>query len=1154
MKQHVDFTHLHVHTQYSLLDGANPIDALVNQAVHFQMPALAMTDHGNMFGAIEFYQKAMAAGDKPIIGCEMYVAPKSRFDKETSGPFNEYYHLILLAADQTGYKNLIKLVSAGHLEGFYYKPRIDKEVLQTYSKGLIGLSGCLRGEVPQWITKDNPEQAAQMAGEYAEILGKENFYLEIQDNKLKEQEKVNRGLVELSRKLNLPLAATNDCHYLKRNDAKAHDILLCLQTGKTVTDPNRMRFGTTEHYFKSYEEMKAGFPELPTALSNTREIAEKCNLDLTFDKVHLPQYKAPPGYTREKYLKMLATEGLEKKLQDINGNGLPKETYEKRLEEELSIIVSMGYAGYFLIVWDIVNFARSKDIPVGPGRGSAAGSLVAYALKITDIDPLRYGLIFERFLNPERVTLPDIDMDFCMDRREEVIRYVNEKFGADHVCQIITFGSLEARAVIRDVGRVLEIPYAEVDRLAKMIPHTLGISLDQALQAEPRLAEAVKADPKVQELMTLAKSLEGLTRHASTHAAGVVISDLPLTEHVPLYHGVKGEIITQFAMGDLEKIGLIKFDLLGLRTLTIIELATKLINKNRPPDKALRVSELPMDDSKTCELLSKAKTIGVFQLESPGMRDILVKMKPERFDDLIAILALFRPGPIGSGMVDDFIKRKRGKTAIKYELPQLEGVLKETYGVIVYQEQVMKIANVLAGFSMGQADILRRAMGKKKPEEMEKQKALFIKGAVANHITEKKAQKIFDLMAYFAGYGFNKSHSAAYALISYQTAYLKAHYPTEFMAAGLSCVMTNSDKVVQYINECRDLGIPILPPDVNESRRDFTVVEKGIRFGLEAIKNVGEGAIFSIRQSREESGPFRSFFDFCQRVDLRKVNRRTIESLIKSGAFDSVGGNRAQLLSVLEKAMQEGAISQRDRLHGQTGLFITDSGRDEFGLGNEDLPDVKEWDESQILRLEKESLGFYITSHPLSRYEQEIKVLATATLDRLEEMSDGKEVRLCGIIAGHRTAITKRGDSMAYLRFEDLQGSVEVLVFPDLYKKVSGSFVLDSPFFLIGTVDRGDKGTKIKASQLEPLDKYRERQIQRVDIQLELSDLSQEDLFQLKELLLKHQGSCPVFLRFQMPNQIESTIAVDEHLRIKPSDVFISDVEKNFGKGKVLFT
>lgn len=1152
MKKHVDFVHLHLHTQYSLLDGANPIGKLMNQAVEYNMPAMAITDHGNLFGAIEFYQKAHAAGVKPIIGCEMYVAPNSHLDKEPSGPFNEYNHLILLARDKTGYKNLIKLVSIAHLEGFYYKPRIDKELLSQHSEGLIGLSGCLKGEVPTWISKGNMDEAARAAGEHAEILGRENFYLEIQDNKLEEQVKVNRALVEIAKKVDLPLAATNDCHYLHRGDAKAHDILLCLQTGKTVSDPNRMRFGTEEHYVKSFDEMQMGFAELPESLLNTKIIAERCNLDLAFNKIHLPQYQVPEGTTREDYLQTLARNGLAERLKDRANHEVPEEFYQKRLEKELAIILTMGYAGYFLIVWDIVNFARSRGIPVGPGRGSAAGSLVAYALRITDIDPLRYGLLFERFLNPERVTMPDIDMDFCMDRREEVIRHVTEKFGADHVSQIITFGTMEAKAVIRDVGRVLEFPYAEADRLAKLIPNTLGISLNEALEAEPRLAEAVKSDARIQELISTAKSLEGLARHASTHAAGVVISDMPLTEHAPLYRGTKGETVTQYPMGDLEKIGLVKFDLLGLRTLTVLALAEKLVNKSKPSGPALCLSDLPIDDSDTYALLSSGKTVGIFQLESSGMRDLLVKMKPERFEDLIALLALYRPGPIGSGMVDDFIKRKRGSVPLKYEVPQLEEVLKDTYGVIVYQEQVMRIANVLAGFSMGQADILRRAMGKKKPEEMEKQKELFIHGAKEKQVPQKKAEKIFDLMAYFAGYGFNKSHSAAYALISYQTGYLKAHHPVEFMTALLSCVMDNSDKVVSYINECRDLGIVIRPPDVNESRKDFTVVEGGIRFGLAAIKNVGQGAIESIRTTREEDGPFRSIFDFCRRVDLRRVNRRTIEGLIKSGAFDSLPGHRAQQMAAMEKAMQEGNLYQKDRQQGQEGLFGPESQIGEPEDAASSLPEVEKWDEPYLLRLEKESVGFYVTSHPLVRYTQEIERFSSASTEQIQDLPDGTETRFCGIVASERIVTTKKGDRMAYLRAEDLKGSVEVLVFPDLYKKVAADLALDTPLLFSGSVDRNDKGVKLKAVQIEPLARHRERAAKRVDIRLQSAGLSSDGLHNLKAILVRHPGSCPVYLSLKMPNDVQSTIMVDQEMRIQPSDLFLSDMEQGFGKGCVV--
>ncbi|MBI3611221.1 MAG: DNA polymerase III subunit alpha [Nitrospirae bacterium] len=1150
--KHSDFVHLHCHTQYSLLDGANPIDSLLQQAAVYRMPALAITDHGNLFGAIEFYQKARAAGIKPIIGCEMYVAPKSHLDKESGGLHHEYYHLILLAADRTGYKNLIKLVSTAHLDGFYYKPRIDKELLQKHHEGLIGLSACLRGEVPTLLTNGEPEKALAAAGEHEEILGKGNFYLELQHNGLEAQQKVNAALVELHRKTGMALVATNDAHYLTRGHARAHDILLCLQTGKTVNDQDRMRFGSDENYLKSAEEMTANFSELPEAVLNSKLIAERCNLDLPFDKFHLPHYKVPGGFTREQYLERLAREGLADRLKSKPPDLPPDDVYERRLATELAVLNSMGYAGYFLIVWDIINYARSHGIPVGPGRGSAAGSLVAYALRITDIDPLRYNLLFERFLNPERVSLPDIDMDFCMDRREEVIRYVTGKFGSDHVCQIITFGTMAAKAVIRDVGRVLELPYAEVDKVAKLVPNTLGITLDEAVKAEPRLQELTRTDPKIQELLTLARSLEGLARHASTHAAGVVISEEPLTDHVPLYRGAKGEIVTQYSKDDLEKIGLVKFDLLGLRTLTVIDQTIKLINKKRPSEEAIRLSKVPLDDPKTYQQLSTGQAAGIFQLESRGMSDLLVKLKPEGFEDLIAILALYRPGPIGSGMVDDFIKRKRGLKPIQYELPQLEEILKETYGVIVYQEQVMTIANVLAGFSLGQADLLRRAMGKKKPEEMEKQKERFIQGARKNGIPEKKAEKIFDLMAYFAGYGFNKSHSAAYALISYQTAYLKTHYPVEFMAALLSSEMGNADKVVRYITECRQLGIKILPPDVNESRRDFTVVEEGIRFGLAAIKNVGENAIEAIGEAREQGGPFPSIFDFCRRVDSRKVNRRALEGLIKSGALDSTGAKRSQMTAVMEKAVEEGGLEQRDRLQGQAALF----GHEPNLAGRptpDPLPPIEEWDEAQRLRFEKESVGFYITSHPLARYADELRSYATANAETLDETPQDRQVKLCGIIAQQKIMTTKRGDKMALLTLEDLQGTVEVLVFPDLYKKISAVLTPDTPFLVTGFVDKSEKGAKVKAVGIEPLSRVREQITRRVDIRLNSTGLTSQDIQRLKEILLRHRGPCPVFLRIEMPNRTESTIAVDEQVRIKPSDLFISEIEQEFGKGTVIF-
>ncbi|MDF2458910.1 MAG: dnaE, partial [Nitrospira sp.] len=992
------FVHLHLHTQFSLLDGANQIEPLVRQVKAFGQPAVAMTDHGNMFGAIEFYRKAKEHGIKPIIGCEAYMALGSRHAKKDSGlAHNDYYHLILLARNVTGYQNLIKLVSKAYLEGFYYKPRMDKELLKAHHEGLIALSGCLSGEIPYLIGQRDMAGALAVAQEFQEIFGRDHFYLEVQANGLDHQRIANAGLIEIHKKLGIPLAGTNDCHYLRKEDARPHELMLCLQTGKTLSDPARMKFDTDQLYVKSTEEIAPAFAEFPGAVTNTCRIADDCELELALNTTHLPQYKAPEGYTRESYVEHLAVEGLTSRLRERPSTiALP--VYEQRLREELLVICSMGFAGYFLIVWDIIRFARSRGIPVGPGRGSAAGSLVAYALRITDLDPLVYTLLFERFLNPERVSLPDIDMDFCMDRRGEVLNYVVDKYGSDHVAQIITFGTLGAKAAIRDVGRVLEMPYAEADKVAKLVPNQLNITLEQALESEPRLRELVDTDPKVRELMTIARSLEGLARHASTHAAGVVISEGPLTDHVPLYKGANDEIVTQYSMGDVEKIGLVKFDFLGLKTLTMIRRAESLINEGHPDQPPLVVDRLPFDDAKTFALLSSGKTTGIFQLESSGMRDLLAGFKPDRFEDIIAIIALYRPGPMD--LIPDFIKRKQGKVPIVYELPELEPILKDTYGVIVYQEQVMAIANRVAGFSLGQADILRRAMGKKKPEEMEKLRVKFVDGARQNKIADKKAEKLYELIQKFAGYGFNKSHAAAYAVVCYQTGYLKAHYPTEFMAALMTSDMGNQDKIMGYFSECRDLGIKVLGPDVNESQKNFAVVEGAIRFGLAAIKNVGEGAVDSVLAIRAEGGRFTSFFEFCRRVDLHKVNKRMLEGLIKAGAFDSFGARRAQLMAMLDQAVEDGAAVQRERDLGQTNIFGEDFHGDQPTAAVEPaLPNLPEWDQAQRLKYERELTGFYITAHPLARYEAIIHALATATTAGMTEFSDGKEVRLCGIIA-----------------------------------------------------------------------------------------------------------------------------------------------------------
>jgi DNA polymerase-3 subunit alpha len=1145
----MSFVHLHLHTQFSLLDGANQIGPLVQQIKSFGQPAVAMTDHGNMFGAIEFYRKAKEAGIKPIIGCEAYMAPGSRLNKDGSQlAHNDYYHLILLARNLTGYQNLIKLVSKAYLEGFYYKPRMDKELLKEHHEGIVALSGCLSGEIPYLIGQKNMAEAMAVAGEFQEIFGRDHFYLEVQANGLDHQRVANAGLIEIHKKLCIPLAGTNDCHYLKKEDSRPHDLMLCLQTGKTISDPNRMKFDTDELYVKSTAEIAPAFAEFPGAVANTCRIADHCELELALNKTYLPQYTAPEGYTRESYVEHLAVDGLRVRLKE-RPSAIPSAVYDQRLREELTVICSMGFAGYFLIVWDIIRFARSRGIPVGPGRGSAAGSLVAYALRITDLDPLVYSLLFERFLNPERVSLPDIDMDFCMDRRGEVINYVVEKYGSDHVAQIITFGTLGAKAAIRDVGRVLEMPYAEADKVAKLVPNQLNVTLQQALDTEPRLRELVETDPKVKELMSIAQSLEGLARHASTHAAGVVISEGPLTDHVPLYKGANDEIVTQYSMGDVEKIGLVKFDFLGLKTLTMIRRAETLINERRPDREPLVVDRLPFDDAETFALLSSGKTTGIFQLESSGMRDLLAGFKPDRFEDIIAIIALYRPGPMD--LIPDFIKRKQGKVPITYETPELEPILKDTYGVIVYQEQVMAIANKIAGFSLGQADILRRAMGKKKPEEMEKLRVKFLEGAKQNKIPEKKAEKLYELIQKFAGYGFNKSHAAAYAVVCYQTGYLKAHYPTEFMAALMTSDMGNQDKIVGYFTECRDLNIKVLGPDANESQKDFAVADGAIRFGLAAIKNVGEGAVESVLAIRAESGPFRSFFDFCRRVDLRKVNKRMLEGLIKTGAFDSTGAKRAQLMAVLDRAVEEGAAAQQERELGQTNIF----GEELQGHGPSahstdlQLPPIQEWDQATKLKYERELTGFYITAHPLARYEATIGALATATTANLTELSDGKEVKLCGIIATVKSMLTKKGDRMAYLSLEDLQGTVEVIAFPDLFKSAGDLIAPERLVRVTGTIDRGDKGTKIRGSHIEPLAEAQTQTVKRVRIWLTDRTDTQEQLPRLLDVFKRHPGGATVSLTFRTEESLEADTGPLPNLTVTASEHFVAEVEEVLGKG-----
>ena len=1070
-----DFVHLHLHTQYSLLDGGIHLPRLFSKAKDLGFNALAITDHGNMFGAVDFYKRAKAAGIHPIIGCEAYVAPKSRFEKSSHrGLSDAAYHLVLLVKDETGYKNLVKLSSAAYLEGFYYKPRIDRELLREHSEGLIGLSACLKGEIPWLIRHNNYDKAKRRAQEYAEIFGEGNFYIEIQRNGLEEQEEANAQLISLANEVGLPLVVTNDCHYLDPEDAEAHDVLLCIQTGKHVDDTDRMRMSTNQLYLRSPQEVAELFSDLEEAVKNTVEIANRCNFEFTMHQYKLPQYKVPSGYTLHTYLEELARGGLERR-RDAGelDSTIPFEEYQKRLETELTIIEDMGFAGYFLIVWEFIDFAKRKGIPVGPGRGSAAGSLVSYALRITSIDPLRYHLLFERFLNPERISMPDIDVDICMNRRDEVVEHVRQLYGEENVAKIITFGTLSARAVVRDVGRALNLPYGEVDTIAKLIP-PLSSTIQKALEEQPKLTEMMKEKPEVKRLIEIAQRLEGLYRHASTHAAGVVITPQPLTEYLPLYKASdkgNGEVVTQYAKDEVEELGLLKMDLLGLKTLTILDMAVKLAERYKEVD-SIDLDHLPLDDQKTFKLLCSGQTTGVFQLESSGMRELIKKMQPSRFEDIIALVALYRPGPLESGMVDDYINRRHGRVEVTYPLPQLEPILKETYGIILYQEQVMQIAVTLAGYTMGQADLLRKAMGKKKPELMQKERSRFMEGALKNGVPEEKAREIFDLMEKFAGYGFNKSHSAAYAMIAYQTAYMKAHHPVAFMAALISGDMGNTDKIYKYIKECADMGIEVLPPDINDSDVTFSVKGNSLRFGLAAIKNVGEAAVESIVKERAAKGPFKSLYDFCRRVDLHKVNRKTLESLIKAGAFDSTGKERHVLLGALDKAMEEAGRRNKAGRRGQVSLFDL-GGKEAAARIPEWYPEIPPLSQKELLDMEKEALGFYITSHPMEMYSERAREVTDLLLERVHSMKDGTEVVVCGMVAKKKELSTKKKERMAIVQLEDTTSSLEVVVFPSLYREVELALsVNEEPFVVKGRVDSdsASEGTnKVLAEEMVPL-------------------------------------------------------------------------------------
>jgi len=1143
------FTHLHVHTQYSLLDGAIRLDALLERAAEYGMDAVAMTDHGTMFGALEFYEKAKHTNIRPIIGCECYLAPRTISDK-TPLDNRGVYHLVLLAENREGYQNLCKLATIAQLEGFYYRPRIDKEILKQHSRGLIGMSACLHGEIPSLIQENKIQQADEAARFYLEVFGENNFFLEVQHNRLPEQEKVNQALLDMSRRLSIPLVATNDCHYLDREDVDAHDVLLCIQTGKTINETDRFRFRTDQLYFKSGQEMIETLGHFPGSIEHTEKIAERCNLDFDFNTYHFPQFDADSEVSVEELFEKEVRKGYARRIDRIRAKNpeMDQAVYDERLNYEIRTINDMKFPGYFLIVADFIRFAKENKVPVGPGRGSAAGSMVAYSLGITDLDPIEHGLIFERFLNPARINMPDIDVDFCINGREKVFKYVVDRYGGgDYVAQIITFGKLKTRAVIRDVGRALDIPLAEVDVIAKMVPDVLNISLDNALEQEPKLFELAKQKPEVDKLIKICRVLEGLPRHASTHAAGVVIGDKRLVEYLPLYRGKKGEVVTQYDMNRVEKIGLVKFDLLGLRNLTVIDNTLSLIagQGKTPPD----LTNVDLNDPDTYKLLSAGDTTGVFQLESSGMKDLLVRLKPENFADVTALVALYRPGPLDSGMVNDYVERKHGRESVEYLVPELEPILKETYGVILYQEQVMQISGALAGYTMAKADELRKAMGKKIVSTMAEHREIFMKGAEARHMPLDKAESIFDLMEKFGGYGFNKSHSAAYALIAYQTAYLKAHFPVEFMAALLTSEMNSIDGVVKYIGECRSHSIRILPPDINESHTEFLVSESGIRFGLVAVKNVGEGAIEIIIRERGKGGPFTSLFEFCARVDLRKVNKRVIESLIQCGAFDSTGNKRAQMMASLEDALEYGQTIQKEKADPQMSLF--DMGTAVSVRNVPSMPDVEEWDEKTRLDFEKESLGFYISGHPLDRYEALLKKFTNADSLTIGEVSDKAAVRIGGLIRGIKTIRTKKGDPMAFVNIEDLHGAVEVIVFPKVYEAASEFMVQDFPVFVQGEAQKDEKGVKLLAESVVPMEKAEETWTASVHISVNATGADRKILESLREILSRYSGSCVGFIHLQIPDSSETVIRLSDDLKLNATPEMIREVNGLLGYSAV---
>ncbi|MFQ5477255.1 MAG: DNA polymerase III subunit alpha [Candidatus Binatia bacterium] len=1161
------YAHLHLHTQYSLLDGANKISNLMPKLSRLGMQAAAITDHGNMFGAVDFYRSAVTAGVKPIIGCEVYVAPRSRRDR-SSAVANDYerggnYHLILLAMNHDGYRNLSRMVSQSYIDGFYYKPRIDKELLRDLNDGIICLSGCLGGEVANAVVANRDDVAQAVVDEYAGIFG-DRYYLEIQDNRLEAQQKVNAFLVEVSKKKGIPLVATNDCHYLEHEDHEAHEALLCVQTGKRLSDTDRWKFETDQLFVKTADEMLEAFRHCPEAVGASVDIAQRCKLELEFGTHQFPVYQPPEGETLVEHFLHAAEEGLESRLLVLRKKygKVDENAYRQRLRDELECIVDMDFPGYFLIVADFINWAKSRGIPVGPGRGSAAGSLVSYALRITDVDPIRYTLIFERFLNPERRSMPDIDVDFCYERRDEVLQYVREKYGKDHVAHIITFGTLKGKAAIRDVGRVLDFSFTETDKICKLYPapkQGRDFTLEQALSMEPRLRELRDSGQREGKLFDYALKLEGLARHVSKHAAGIVISNEPLVESVPLFMDKDGAIMTQYAGPDVEALGLIKFDFLGLKTLTMLADTVRRIRESH--GKAIELEDIPLDDPAAYRLTSQADTVGIFQMESGGMRNLLTKIKPSCFEDLIAILALFRPGPLDSGMVEQFIKRRDGKEPVRYPDRTLEEILSETHGVIVYQEQVMQIAQVYAGYSMGDADKLRRAMGKKKAEAMAIEKERFVAGAVARGHRRSSAELIFQQMETFAAYGFNKSHSAAYALISYQTAWLKAHYPCEFLAALLSLEMGDTEKTYKNLNDCRQHGIRVLEPDVNSSRADFTVVGKDIRFGLAAVKGVGGKAVENIISARDEGGPFKSFADFCSRVSGPQVNKRIVEGLIKGGAFDTLESSRSALCEGLEATLAWAQRVAADRDAGQMGLFAAGS---QSTQPEPQLPQVEQWDTLRRLQAEHDTVGFYISGHPLDRHLNDLKLLGTVNSEELRAMREGSTVRVAGVTNTLRLKNSRKGERYATFFLEDKEGITEVIAWPRVYRQYEEAIVGKAPIYLSGTLEfTGDSAApelaeddgfsrkpQIIADEIVELAEMRRRAARYVDITIETGSFAPPRLEDLKTTLARFPGNCRSYLRVVKPGASETVIELPTQFNVDPCDGFLAAVDELLGPGR----